>query len=209
MTEVTNAIAPSTKTMRRADADAPAKLSHLAWVTADAAATAAFYTNVMRMQLVTAVVHERIPSTGDTMPYLHVFFRMQDGSTIAFFEVPDLPDRPPVAHPAYNVFDHLALEVATPAEVDAWHRWLLSKGIDVMGPVDHTIIYSVYFLDPNGIRLEITAPLVDNWNDRPEQAQRTLDAWVRTKAEAAANGENRSDALHRLVVSSAPTMFDG
>ena len=73
---------------------APIRLNHLAYVTHDTAATVRFWTEVMQMPLVEAVMHERVPSTGDPFPYVHFFFRMQDGSTIAFFEAVGLPDRP-------------------------------------------------------------------------------------------------------------------
>ena len=73
---------------------APIRLNHLAYVTHDTAATVQFYTEVMQMPLVEAVMHARVPSTGDPFPYVHFFFRMQDGSTIAFFEAVGLPPRP-------------------------------------------------------------------------------------------------------------------
>jgi catechol 2,3-dioxygenase-like lactoylglutathione lyase family enzyme len=60
---------------------APIRLNHLAYVTHDTAATVRFWTKVMQMPLVEAVMHERVPSTGDPFPYVHFFFRMQDGST--------------------------------------------------------------------------------------------------------------------------------
>lgn len=195
-------------TVRAADRHAPTRLSHLAFVTRDAAATTEFYTQKMRMRLVTAVMHERVPSTGDTMPYLHIFFRMQDGSTIAFFEVPDLPERGPLPHPAYQVFDHIALEVPDTATVDEWKTWLVSQGVDVLGPVDHTIIYSIYFHDPDGHRLEITTPLVDDWNDRPEHARAAVDAWIAGKQRARREGLDTSAVLHDVVVAADPRQLD-
>jgi catechol 2,3-dioxygenase-like lactoylglutathione lyase family enzyme len=187
---------------------APQRLSHLALITYDAEATTSFYTNVMRMPLVAAVMHERVPSTGDLMPYLHIFFRMQDGSTIAFFEVPDLPQAQPHPHPAFHVFNHIALEVETVAEVDDWKRWVVSQGVEVLGPVDHTIIYSIYFFDPNGNRLEITTPLLPDWNDRPREAERAVRSWVRAKEQAAADGSDVSEALHELITSAEPSNSD-
>lgn len=186
----------------------PLRLSHLALVTHDAEATTRFYTDVMRMPLVAAVMHERVPSTGDTMPYLHIFFRMHDGSTIAFFEVPSLPEPAQATHPAYDVFQHVALEVATTNEVDEWKAWLESNGISVLGPVDHTIIYSIYFHDPNGIRLEITTPLVQDWNDRPREARAAVASWIETKSRAREDGVDVVDALHDLIVKADPSVLD-
>lgn len=182
------------------DKEAPLRLNHLAYVTSDAQATVDFYTKVMRMPLIEAVMHEKVPSTGDPYPYVHFFFRMQDGSTIAFFEVVGLPERREPSHAAYRTFDHLALEVANPAMVDAWKVWLLSHDIEVVGPVDHTIIYSIYFFDPNGIRLEITTPLVADWNDRPDAASKVVNTWIEAKAFAASSGTPFDQVLVATVV---------
>ena len=42
----------------------------------------------------------------------------------------------------------------------------------MLGPVDHKIIYSIYFHDPNGVRLEITTPTSPTWNDNGERGAR-------------------------------------
>jgi glyoxylase I family protein len=178
---------------------APIRLNHLAYVTHDTAATVKFWTEVMQMPLVEAVMHERVPSTGDPFPYVHFFFRMQDGSTIAFFEAVGLPPRPEPAHPAYLVFDHLALEVGTPAEVDQWRDRLVAHQVDVIGPINHGIIYSVYFHDPNGIRLEITTPLAADWNDRPEVARDIVGSWLEAKRQAEATGRAADDVLRQAI----------
>jgi glyoxylase I family protein len=178
---------------------APIRLNHLAYVTHDTAATVKFWTEVMQMPLVEAVMSERVPSTGDPFPYVHFFFRMQDGSTIAFFEAVGLPERPEPTHPAYLVFDHLALEVGTPAEVDEWRDRLVAHQVDIIGPVNHGIIYSVYFHDPNGIRLEITTPLAADWNDRPEVASGIVGAWLQAKREAEVSGRPADEVLRQAI----------
>jgi catechol 2,3-dioxygenase-like lactoylglutathione lyase family enzyme len=183
---------------------APVRLNHLAYVTHDTAATVHFYAEVMRMPLIEAVMNERVPSTGDPFPYVHFFFRMQDGSTIASFEAVGLPPRPEPTHPAYLVFDHLALEVGTPLEVDEWKDRLESRGIDVIGPIDHGTIYSIYFHDPNGIRLVITTPLAADWNDRPEVARDIVGAWLEAKREAQASGRSADEVLRQLIAGREP-----
>jgi glyoxylase I family protein len=178
---------------------APIRLNHLAYVTHDTAATVKFWTEVMQMPLVEAVMHERVPSTGDPFPYVHFSFRMQDGSTIAFFEAVGLPQRPEPTHPAYLVFDHLALEVGTQAEVDEWRDRLVAHQVDIIGPVNHGIIYSVYFHDPNGIRLEITTPLAADWNDRPEVARDIVGSWLEAKREAEVSGRAAGEVLRQAI----------
>src|ERR1700742_5152623 len=120
---------------------APVRLNHLAYVTQDTAATVKFWTEVMQMPLVEAVMHDRVPSTGDPFPYVHFFFRMQDGSTIAFFEAVGLPPRAEPTHAAYLVFYHLAMQVEPRAEVNEWRDRLVAHQVDVIGPIDHGIIY--------------------------------------------------------------------
>lgn len=173
----------------------PRMLNHNAWVTHDVAATADFYTRVLGMDLASTIIGDRVPSTGDEFPYFHIFFRMADGSTIAFFESPGLPPPSPSSHPAYDVFEHFAMEVGSVDEVNRWKEWLVSNGVDVIGPVDHGIILSIYFHDPNGYRLELTTPLDPNWNRHASQGHRDLDAWVRTKERAKAEGKDVAAAL--------------
>src|ERR1700733_8677089 len=178
---------------------APVRLNHLAYVTHDTAATVKFWTEVMRMPLVEAVMHARVPSTGDPFPYVHFFFRMQDGSTIAFFEAVGLPARPEPPHPAYLLLVHLALEVGTQAEVDEWRDRLVAHQVDIVGPINHGIIYSVYFHDPNGIRLEITTPLAADWNDRPEVARDIVGSWLEAKRQAEVSGRAPEEVLRQAI----------
>lgn len=199
MQDTTIASASTTSATTRSS-NAPQKLNHLAYVTPDAEATTTFYTTVLDMPLVAAVMDDKIPSTGDPFPYFHIFFRLGDGSTIAFFEAPDLPERPTVTHPAYEIFDHLALEVGSTEEVDAWRTRLIEHGLDVLGPVDHGIIYSIYFRDPvNDIRLEITTPLVPDWNDRGEAAHASLRQWVAAKERAREEQRDVTSVLLELT----------
>jgi catechol 2,3-dioxygenase-like lactoylglutathione lyase family enzyme len=177
----------------------PGMLSHVAYMTSDTAATADFYTRILGMELVNAVLDDSIPSTGEPIPYFHSFFRLADGSTIAFFEAPELPPLAPLPHAAYDTFQHLALQVATTDDVDRWHAWLGAHGVEVLGPVDHKIIYSIYFHDPNGVRLEITTPTSATWNDNGEAARASLDEWNTVKARAAASGDDMATVLHALA----------
>ena len=174
----------------------PRMLNHFALVTPDAAATVDFYTRVMNVKFVQALVGGKIPSTGESIPYFHIFFRLGDGSTLAFFEAPGLPDRPPPPHPAYDTFDHLALHADSVAEVDAWHRHLLAHGLEVVGPTVHPIAYSIYFRDPiNNLRLEITTPLTPDWNDQEVEAAAALTEWSAAKRSAAQLAAEKGTAV--------------
>jgi catechol 2,3-dioxygenase-like lactoylglutathione lyase family enzyme len=58
----------------------PQRLHHLAYVTRDTEATADFYTGVLGLPLVNAVVDDRVPSTKEALPYMHSFFRLGTGT---------------------------------------------------------------------------------------------------------------------------------
>lgn len=178
----------------------PVMLNHAAWVTHDVEATANFYTKILGMELASTVYDDTVPSTGDAFPYFHIFFRMADGSTIAFFEAPGLPPRPEITHPAYDIFDHIAMQANSRDEVDRWRDWLILKGVDVVGPTDHKgLIYSIYFRDPNGMRLEITVPLDEEWNQHTTRGYADLKMWCDAKKEAIADGRDVSTALVELI----------
>ncbi len=180
----------------------PLMLNHAAWVTHDVEATADFYMNIMGMELASTVIGDSVPSTGDAFPYFHIFFRMQDGSTIAFFEAPGLPERPEPSHPAYLIFDHVALQAGSPEEVDRWHEWLTNNGVEVVGPTDHDgLIYSIYFKDPNGLRLEITYPTDPEWNRHTDRARDDLLFWKEGKQKAQQSGREMSEAMVDLIAS--------
>lgn len=173
----------------------PRGLHHTAYVTRDAVATVDFYTNVMRMPLIATVINSEIGGTQEPYPYLHIFFRMWDGSTIAFFEAPDLPAPAEETDPVYGIFKHLALDVGSKEEVDRWARYLEEKGIDYLIK-DHGIIYSLYLHDPSGHRVELTCNVTTEWQEGGEQAANDIRRWAQVKAEA--NGDSK--VLHNWLI---------
>lgn len=186
--------------VRPAD-DSPATLygmHHVAWVTDDIEKTIDFYTRVMRLPLVNVVADDQIPSTGEPFPYIHIFFRLGDGSTLAFFEAPGIPPIPRYEHPAHVTFTHIALGVNTRADVLEWARWLRQNGVEVIEH-DHGIIHSLYFFDPNGIRLELTTTIDETWNAQEDSARRAAQRWIDTKRDAQARGEDVIAALRALA----------
>ena len=130
-------------------------LHHFAYRCRDAEETRAFYEDLLGLPLAHVIVSERVPSTGEHCPYCHVFFRMRDGSCLAFFDLGDgRATEPDPETPGW--VNHLALEVGDEAELMAAKARLNAAGVEVVGPTDHHIIKSIYFFDPNGIRLELT-----------------------------------------------------
>jgi catechol 2,3-dioxygenase-like lactoylglutathione lyase family enzyme len=145
---------------------APRRLNHIAYPTWDSVATYRFYTEIVRCTFVGALHGDRVPSTGEDNQYLHTFFAFDSGECIAFFEVDNLPkpDHEDVPH----WIKHLAVSVETMEELEEWRRHLKEHGVEVTDVVDHDGIWeSIYFDDPNGVRLEITCQLRElNAEDR-------------------------------------------
>lgn len=157
-------------------------LHHVAYRCKDAKQTADFYAGVLGLEYAMAVAEDRVPSTGEQSPYMHIFFRMDDGSYVAFFELPESPEMGRDERTPKWV-QHLALRVPDEDTMLKYKAKLEAHGVEVLGPVEHGICRSIYFFDPNGHRLELT---VDTTT--PEMARRLadvaaamLDDWTRTK----------------------------
>jgi glyoxylase I family protein len=158
------------------------QLHHVAYRCKDAKETADFYTRVLGLEYAMAVSEDRVPSTGEPHPYMHIFFRMDDGSYVAFFELPGSPVMGRDQNTPQWV-QHLAMRVQDEEALMRNKQRLESHGVEVLGPVDHGICKSIYFFDPNGHRLELT---IDTMT--PEMKKRLesvsdamMEEWTRTK----------------------------
>ena len=131
-------------------------LHHFAWRCRDAEETRHFYEDILGLPLVHLIRADHVPSTGEYCPYVHIFFRMTDGSYLAFFDLGDDTAAAPSPNtPAW--VNHMALRVGSLAELEAARQRLEAHGVEVIGVTDHHFIKSIYFFDPNGFRLELTA----------------------------------------------------
>lgn len=131
-------------------------LYHFAYPCRDAEETRVFYEDILGLPLVNCMLADRVPSTGEEKPYAHMFFEMADGSYIAFFDLGD--DEMPAPSPNTPAWvQHFAIETESVAHVEAMRARLAAHGVEVTSLVDHEFVKSVYFFDPNGLRLEVTA----------------------------------------------------
>lgn len=127
-------------------------LHHNAYRCRDSEETRAFYEDFLGLPLDSALSIKE-SKTGRAVSALHTFFRMDDGSFLAFFEVPGSP----FEFKPQSDFDlHIALEVE-PAFLQSMLAKGKAQGRDVRGPSDHGFIDSIYFRDPNGYVIELTA----------------------------------------------------
>ena len=161
-------------------------LHHSAYRCRDAEETRQFYEDFLDLPLADAF-EITTTQTGRNTNVLHVFFEMADGSFIAFFDDPETP----FDFKDQRDFDlHLALKV----DMDhllAMHAKGKAEGLHVRGPVDHGFIHSIYFRDPNGYVVELSAPVEDSHCIPKEETQlkgrHVLTSWSGRKTEAGMN----------------------
>ena len=155
------------------------KLHHNAYRCRDSEETRRFYENFLGLPLAgTLEINET--KSGRKTETLHTFYRLDDGSYLAFFEAPDMPFEFKAQHD-YDL--HIALEV----EEAALHAMLArgkSLGIETRGVSEHGFIHSIYFRDPNGYVIELTSKLPGHdeaMNPAANGARAKLDAWQAAK----------------------------
>jgi catechol 2,3-dioxygenase-like lactoylglutathione lyase family enzyme len=157
-------------------------IHHVAYRCRDARQTVEFYRDVLGMQFQLAFAEDYVPSTGAYDPYMHVFLDAGGGNVLAFFELPEQPEmgrdsNTPqwVQHIAFKV-ENLQVLMEAKARAEA-------RGLGVLGPTDHGIFQSIYFFDPNGHRLELTADTgtAAELAELKRVAPLMLEEWSRTK----------------------------
>ena len=153
---------------------------HVAYKCADPEDTRAFYEDVLGLPMVLTVDLTRKPSTGEPEAhYFHFFFELADGSCIAFFDLSD--GEMPLPSPNVPIWtNHLAIRAGSVDELHEWRRRLEAAGVTVDAEIDHHFCRSIYFYDPNRVRLEITVdtPGGDFAEQSREDARRAFDDWL-------------------------------
>jgi catechol 2,3-dioxygenase-like lactoylglutathione lyase family enzyme len=123
---------------------------HLALVTTDMDATVRFWHGVLGARLVTTIA---------TPAFRHYFFEVAPGNAVAFFEyvgvqVDTFAKPAGVPFPQASQFDHLSLGLPDEEALHRMQARLKANDCEVTDVVDHGIMRSIYFTDPNGIALE-------------------------------------------------------
>lgn len=159
------------------------QIHHVAYRCKDAKETMEFYRDVLNMDFILAISEDRVPSTREPDPYMHLFMDAGAGNILAFFEI---PNSPPMGFDP-NTPDwvqHIAFELGSEQELMEAKAEIESRGLEVVGPTNHGIIKSIYFFDPNGHRIELACPDPDDQQKlaRLDQVKwDMLEEWSRTK----------------------------
>ncbi|MDC3124901.1 VOC family protein [Gammaproteobacteria bacterium] len=135
-------------------------LHHLALCTADMKSQIEFFTDKLGMELQALYWMHGVADTW------HGFLRLNDESSIAFVCNPHIKNIEvqmgvthsgnPGANSAAGTMQHLALKVKDHDEMMAMRDRLRSKGVPVLGPLDHGMCVSMYFAGPENLSLELS-----------------------------------------------------
>ncbi len=154
-------------------------LHHNAYRCRNSEQTRRFYEDFLGLPLAhTLEIKETM--SGRPTSTLHTFYQMGNGSYLAYFEAPDMPFEFKTQHD----FDlHIALEVDMPF-LEAMFVKGKTAGLEVRGLSDHHFIKSIYFRDPNGYVIELTAKLPNHdaeMDPKTNGARAKLDQWTAAK----------------------------
>lgn len=138
----------------------PNALHHLALSTADIKGQIAFFSDVLGLELMALYWMHGAEQT------VHAFLKLNERCAVAFVQAPqnkDIQRIIGVTHPgtalagsAPGTLQHLALNVDSESELLDMRDRIRSRGINVVGPMDHGFCKSIYFAGPEDLALEIS-----------------------------------------------------
>jgi catechol 2,3-dioxygenase-like lactoylglutathione lyase family enzyme len=174
-------------------------LHHLAISTGNMKAQIEFFSDILGMELVALYWMHGVPGTW------HGFMRLNDTASIAFVfneKIRDTKAQLGVSHAgnaglpsAPGTMQHVAFNVDSLDDLLNMRDRIRSRGINVIGPLDHGMCHSIYFAGPEGLALEVatSATAIDAraWIDPEVQALAGInnEELERFKKPAAYKGE--------------------
>jgi catechol 2,3-dioxygenase-like lactoylglutathione lyase family enzyme len=132
---------------------------HIAVMAKDMKAHLEFFTDVLGCPLVAIFPMHGVPGAK------HAFLKLNDGCYFSLVEIDSAKDIPielgkthagTGAQPsAPGTMQHIAFSVASEADQLALRDRIRSRGVNVLGPIDHGMCKSMYFAGPDQLTLEI------------------------------------------------------
>jgi catechol 2,3-dioxygenase-like lactoylglutathione lyase family enzyme len=134
-------------------------IHHLAVATADIKKQIEFFSDVLGMELVALYWMHGVEGAW------HGFLKLNDTCYLAFVQTPEVGKIERTlgvthagngANPcAGGAMQHVAFNVDTEVELLALRDRIRSRGVTVMGPIDHGMCKSMYFAGPEDLSLEV------------------------------------------------------
>ncbi len=143
----------------------PNGIHHIAIMTADIKAQIEFFTDILGCKLSAIFDMHGVPGA------FHAFVHLNDHSYFSFVQmdgIAEIPSTLGITHAgtgagkaAAGTMQHLAFNVDSQADLLAMRDRLRTKGMTVMGPIDHGVCHSIYFAGPEGLTLEVASSDVE------------------------------------------------
>ena len=157
---------------------------HMAFSTADMKGQIEFFSDVLGMPLVAIFPMHGVPGG------IHCFLEASPRCLMSFVQLPAMADIEieygkthagnGALPSAPGTLQHLAFVVDDDEELLALRDRIRSRGVNVIGPIDHGMCRSMYFAGPEGLTLEIASadePIdPKHWLDPEAAAEVGIDA---------------------------------
>ncbi len=134
-------------------------IHHIAIMAADIREHIAFFSDVLGCRLSAIFDMHGVPGG------VHAFLHLNDHCYFSVVQLPgvkDIPIQLGTTHAgtgagpcAPGTMQHLAFRVDTPEDLVAMRDRIRSKGVNVIGPLDHVMCQSIYFAGPDQLTLEV------------------------------------------------------
>lgn len=133
-------------------------LHHIAISTGDMKGQIEYFSDVLGMELLALYWMHGVPNT------FHGFMKLGDGAVAFVFNEKIQKIDPEIGKThsgnsgdpsARGTMQHLAFNVDTLDDLLAMRDRIRSRGITVMGPIDHGLCHSIYFAGPENLSLEV------------------------------------------------------
>ena len=150
---------------------------HAAFVMWEPENTVRFYRDILGFPIIHCITAKGWGQEGHA-DFVHIFFDAGGGNVIAFFHYFGEKARDQRSKDYVDNGRHTALRAPSRAALEAWRDKLQAAGVNCSPIVEHEVIASLYFSDPNGYPLEITTNLREfDARDRRD-AELTVEAFL-------------------------------
>jgi catechol 2,3-dioxygenase-like lactoylglutathione lyase family enzyme len=140
----------------------PTGIHHIAIMTGDMKKQVAFFSDVLGLPLIAIFDMHGVPGG------IHAFLKLGEDCSFSLVQLPDTAQVPitfwithagtGAGNSAPGTMQHLAFGAADAAQLLAMRDRIRSKGVNVIGPIDHGMCQSIYFAGPEQLTLEVACP---------------------------------------------------
>ena len=163
---------------------------HTAFPTWKPKSTVEFYRDALGLPVRHAITAKGWGRKSEQHPdFLHFFFDTGDENMLAFFYYIGTKPHPALAElRGYLALSrHTAWAAKDVTELQRWRDRIAASGVRVSEAIEHEILHSIYFRDPNGYDMELTTQI------RPLEPRDTRDAELSVQAMVDVFGDDNVD----------------